>query len=316
MDLSARYDTAKVSGLDRFAYWRDVICNSYVQLGCEAKNTNNFSGSLEIHRHSVLSVSHVSGLAHTAERRKKDIRSATNEYFLLSLQTANTSRITQFGKTSILNPGDMALYASSDPYKLELSDNFSKTVVQLPKSKLIARLPNAHVLAAHKIDGQSGIGKLVCENIIEFSKHANEDNPALREMVQATLIDLIATGLASEIGQRVELSSPEQHVMLRAKSFIRGNLGDPNLDRTLVADEIGMSVRRLNAIFAKEDHSIAEYIRAERLKRVALELRDPRWASLSVSEIAMRNGFSNLQHFSTLFRGTYGVSPKAHRQNS
>lgn len=263
-----------------------------------------------------MSVSHVSGLAHTAELREKDIRSATNEYFLLSLQTANTSRITQFGKSSILNPGDMALYASSDPYQLELSDNFSMTVVQLPKSKLIARLPSAHVLAAHTIDGQSGIGKLVCENIIEFSKHANEDNPALREMVQATLIDLIATSLASEIGPRVEISSPEQHVMLRAKSFIRGNLGDPNLDRTLVADEIGMSVRRLNAICAKEGHSIAEYIRAERIKRVALELRDLLWVCLSVSEIAMRNGFSNLRHFSTLVRGTYGVSPKSHRQNS
>ncbi|MDO6727968.1 MAG: helix-turn-helix domain-containing protein [Cognatishimia sp.] len=314
MDLTARYDTAKVAALDRFAYWRDVICESYVQLGCDTKNVNDFNGSLEIHRHSVLSVSHVSGMAHTAERRKRDIRSATDEYFLLSLQTAKTSRITQFGKTSVLNPGDMALYASSDPYKLELSDDFSKTVVQLPKDKLIARLPNAHALVAHKIDGQSGIGKLVSENIIEFSKHANENNPALREMVQATLIDLIATGLASEIGQRVELSSPEQHVMMRAKSFIRGNLGNPDLDRTMVADDIGMSVRRLNAIFAKEDNSIAEYIRAERLKRVALELRDQRYASLSISEIAMRNGFSNLQHFSTLFRSTQGITPKGYRQ--
>ncbi|MDC0739563.1 helix-turn-helix domain-containing protein [Cognatishimia sp. SS12] len=313
MNLLKRYDTTQISQANRFAYWSDAICNSYVQLGCDAKNTSGFKGEIKVRRHSILSISEVSAMAHTAERRKEDIRGATDEFFLLSLQRKRSSRITQFGKTAVLQPGDMALYSSSDPYRLDLPDNFEKTVVQLPREKLLARLPNAAMLIAHRIDGQSGIGALVRNSILEFSKHAGDDNATLQSMVQATLIDLIATGLASEIGQKAELSSPEQHVLMRAKNFVRSNLGHAELDRNLVANEIGMSLRRLNAVFTKEGYSIAEFIRSERLKRVAIELRDGRYAHLSISEIAIRNGFSNLQHFSTLFRTTLGMTAKEYR---
>lgn len=313
MDIQTRYDTDDVLMADRFSYWRESVCESYVQLGCEADNRSSFRGLIDITRHSVVSISKVAGLAHTVERRKRDISAASDSYFLLSLQTAVTSSITQFGKTAILRPGDMALYSSTAPYTLRLTDDFSKTVVQLPTSKLIDRLPNADMLTARKIDGQSGIGKLVRENVLAFAEHVNTANPMLQTLLQDTLIDLIATGLASHSSDKIELSSPEQHVMLRAKSFIRGNLGDPDLDRNRVAAEIGMSVRRLNDIFSKEDESISVFIRRMRLEGVATDLKDVRFERHSISELAFRYGFSNMQNFSTLFRAKYDMSPRDYR---
>ncbi|MEM9583296.1 MAG: helix-turn-helix domain-containing protein [Pseudomonadota bacterium] len=313
MDLQTRYDTEDVAQRDRFSYWREAVCDTYVQLGCDAQNRRNFKGLIEIARHSVLSVSKVSGIAHRVDRRKRDIRAASDAYFLLSLQTAESSRVTQFGKTAELRTGDMALYSSTDPYSLELVDNFSQTVVQLPTAKLIARLPNAELLTARKIDGQSGIGKLVRENILAFSEHINSPNPVLQSLLQDTLIDLIATGLAAHSAEKIELASPEQHVLLRAKSFIRGNLSDPDLDRNRVASEIGMSVRRLNDIFGKQGESISAFIRRTRLENVAADLKDPRFCGQSISQIAFKHGFSNMQNFSTLFRTTFDVSPRAYR---
>lgn len=313
MDLQTRYDTATVPLSQRFSYWRESVCDSYVQLGCEAENRENFRGLIEIARHSVLSISRVAGLSHRVDRRKKDIRSATDAYFLLSLQTSKSSTVTQFGKSAHLQQGDMALYSSTDPYALELTDDFSQTVVQLPSSKLIERLPNAEMLTAHRIDGQTGIGKLVRENILAFSQHVNAPNPTVQALLQDTLIDLIATGLAAHSAEKIELSSPEQHVMLRAKSFIRANLRDPELDRNRVASEIGMSVRRLNEIFAKFEESISAYIRRTRLETVSSDLRDPRFAQQSISEIAFRHGFSNMQNFSTVFRNHFGRSPRSYR---
>ncbi|WP_171103744.1 MULTISPECIES: helix-turn-helix domain-containing protein, partial [unclassified Ruegeria] len=298
------------------AYWQDSVCNSYVQLGCEIENRHNFRGLIEVARHSVLSISRVTGLAHRVERRKRDIRSATDAYFLLSLQTAESSTVTQFGKTALLRTGDMALYSSTDPYSLRLTDDFSQTVVQLPSAKLIERLPNAELLTARRIDGQSGIGKLVRENILAFSEHVNTPNPTVQALLQDTLIDLIATGLAAEGADRLELSSPEQHVLLRAKSFVRANLHDPKLDRHRVAAEIGMSVRRLNEIFSKHDESISAFIRRMRLEAVAADFKDPRFAQQSISEIAFRQGFSNMQNFSTTFRTHFGASPRDYRKMS
>lgn len=313
MTLHTRYDTADVSAPDRFAYWRESVCDSYVQLGCDTKNRTNFRGLIDIARHSVLSISKVAGLSHTVERRKRDISSASEAYFLLSLQTAESSSVTQFGKTADLRAGDMALYSSTDPYTLRLSDDFSKTVVQLPSAKLIERLPNAEMLTARKIDGQTGIGKLVRENVLAFADHVNTPNPVVQALLQDTLIDLIATGLATQGTDKIELSSPEQHVMLRAKSFIRAHLGNPDLDRTLVAREIGMSVRRLNDIFAKDDESLSAFIRRMRLEGVSSDLRDARFDRLSISEIAFRYGFSNMQNFSTVFRAKFGDTPRGYR---
>ena len=313
MDIQTRYDTDDVAPQDRFAYWRESVCDSYVQLGCESENRTNFRGLINIARHSVVSISKVAGLSHTVERRKRDISSASDSYFLLSLQTAESSQVTQFAKTAHLRTGDMALYSSTDPYTLKLGNDFSKTVVQLPSAKLIERLPNAEMLTARKIDGQSGIGKLVRENVLAFAEHVNTANPVVQALLQDTLIDLIATGLAAHGADKIELSSPEQHVMLRAKFFIRTNLGDPDLDRNRVASEIRMSVRRLNDIFAKEDTSISAFIRQMRLDNVANDLRDDRFQRHSISEIAFRHGFSNMQNFSTIFRAKFGQTPRSYR---
>lgn len=313
MYRQACYDTAEIAPRDRFAYWRDAVCESFVLLGCNTLRSSGFSGSLRITRHSSLSISHVGGSAHWVERRKQDISSASEEFFLLSLQTRNTSRIAQFGHSSLLNPGDMALYDSSHPYTLELSDGFAKNVVQLPKARLLARLPNAQMMAGVRIDGTSEIGRLVRENILAFATVASNPNPTLQALAQDTLIDLIATGLAAGLGDTAELSSPEQHMLLRARSFIRNNLGDPELDRNRVAAEMRISVRRLNAIFAKNDSSIADEIRKQRLAAVTADLRDPRCTALSISEIALKNGFENFSHFSTLFRTNEGCSPREYR---
>ena len=128
MDIQTRYDTDDVAPADRFAYWKESVCDSYVKLGCDAENRTHFRGLIDIARHSVLSISRVAGLSHTVDRRKRDIRSASDAYFLLSLQTAESSQVTQFGKTALLRPGDMALYSSTDPYSLKLSDDFSQMV--------------------------------------------------------------------------------------------------------------------------------------------------------------------------------------------
>jgi len=309
MEKATVYETGTVLPKERFAYWRDAVCESYVQLGCDTEHRYDFSGSIVVERHSILSISKVAGRSHCVTRRKQDIGLATDPYFLMSLQTANTSRITQFGRTAELSAGDMALYSSTDPYSLDLAEDFSKMVVQLPADRLLARLPNAQMMTAQCINGQGGIGKLVRENIIAFSNHADNSDPTVQVLVQDMLIDLIATGLASGQSVHAEMSSPEQHVMLRAKSFIHENLSNPDLDRQMVAKELGMSVRRLNAIFAKEDKSLSNFIRQKRLDGVGGDLRDPRFIGQSISEIA----FSNMQNFSTLFRNSFGSSPRDYR---
>lgn len=313
MNQAARYSTADIAPRDRFAFWRETVCDCYVQLGCEAPKTSGFSGDLSITRHSVIAISNVSGAMHSVVRRKRDIRASSAEYFLVSLQRKEISRITQFGNQSVLKPGDIGVYDSAHPYLLELGESFSKTVLQLPKDRLLSRLPAARMMGGTRIDGQSNIGKLVRDNILAISEQMDGSDPTVSALMQDTLIDLIATGLAAGRSSVVDLALPEQQIIIRVRSLIASQFGDPDLDRNRVAEEVGISVRRLNSIFAKQNTSIGEEIRRKRLNSVADKLSDPRFAALSISEIAMNCGFNNLQHFSTIFRTTFGVSPRAYR---
>ncbi len=313
MSGQASYSTVDIAPRDRFAYWREAVCDSYVQLGCEAGEGPGFVGSLDIERHSALSVSRVSGTAHRVVRRPSDIRSASEADFLVSLQTANSSRLTQFGKTSVLRPGDMVVYDSTQPYCLDLTEPFSQTVLQFSKASLLSRLPFAETLGGTWIDGQSDIGRLVRESILAFSAHLNSGSPAFASTLQETLLDLVATGLAGSRKSELALSSFDRQILLRARSCIARRIHDPELDRNQVASATGLSVRRLNAIFQCEGSSIAGEIRQKRLEVVAAALHDPRFAAMSISEIAMRCGYNNLQHFSTLFRKAFGRSPRQYR---
>ncbi len=314
MNPATHYSTANVASGERFAYWREAVCESYVRLGCDAPKTNGFYGDLRISRHANLSISQVSGAAHTVVRRKRDIRADSEASFIVSIQSGQISRITQFGNTAILKPGDMAIYDSTQPYQLDLSEGFSKTVLQFPKQRVLSRLPNASLLGGIRIDGQSGIGQTISQTITQLSGQLDQTDSLLSRLLENTLMDLVASGLASRLQDTaLELSSPEQHIVVRARAFIGAHLNDPDLNRNLVAESVGLSVRRLNEILAKENTSIAGEIRMRRLQSVAADLIDPRFVGLSISEIAIRRGFSNLQHFSTLFRRHYDCTPKSYR---
>lgn len=313
MKSATHYSTETVAPADRIAYWREAVCESYVKLGCDTRQSRRFSGALDIRHFPNVAVSRVSGAAHSVVRRERDIRTDSNASFLLSVQLQHTSRVSQFGHTAVLQPGDMAIYDSTHPYQLDLSDGFSQTVLQFPKDRILARLPHAQLLGGIRVDGQCGIGKTVAQTIVQLSAQLDDGDTLLSGLLEDTLMDLIATGLASSLQRPVELSSPEQHLLMRARAFIGEHLHDPDLNRAQVARSVGLSVRRLNEVFAKHDTSITADIRQKRLLAVAADLADARFAGRSISEIALARGFSNLQHFSTLFKKFHQCSPKAYR---
>lgn len=314
--MPERFSTTLVSGPERFSYWREAVCDAYVQLGCEAMEKQTFRGDIQLERLPNISISFVSGTAHEVHRRIRDIARSNDDYFLLSLQMNNSSLVAQGNRVAELQPGDCALYGSTDPYVLTLSDQFRQLVVQVPKRQLLSRLPNADLLTGRKISGTSEIGQLVGNSILKFARTLGQGSSVVQSFGQDVIVDLVATGLATLGGANYELSLPEQHIMLRARSFIQANLGDPDLDRNAVADAAGLSVRRLNEIFAKQGQSISSHIRETRLERAARDLSDPCHRRQSISEIAGKWGFGNFQHFSKVFRERFGISPSVHRQRA
>jgi AraC-like DNA-binding protein len=67
-------------------------------------------------------------------------------------------------------------------------------------------------------------------------------------------------------------------------------------------------------VFARQELSVCDWIRSERLERCRNDLADPTFADLSISAIASRWGLPSAPHFSRLFRDAYGCSPREFRR--
>ena len=314
--MATQFSTQSVRQIERFAYWREAVCNSYVLLDCHSEYPDRFDGEILLNRLSRLSTSFVTGSQQVVRRRRNHISRSSEESFLISLQLKNDGIVRQSNREAHLRPGDFALYSSIDRYCLNLPDGFRQLVVQIPRCDLLSRLPNADLLTGVRISGKSVLGSVVNDSVLRLVSAIDQSNEAVRHNVQDTILDLFVTGLASLDESKYELSRPEQQVLLRADAHIRSNLQNPEFDRNKLAVAMGMSVRRLSELFHGDGRSIASTIRALRLNKIAADLRDHRLSRHSVAEIAFRWGITNQQSLIRNFKTQFGVTPREYRRGS
>ncbi|MEX0344307.1 MAG: helix-turn-helix domain-containing protein [Rhizobiaceae bacterium] len=311
--MSTLLSTNSVGKHERFAYWREAVCDSYVLLDCECNDPERFDGEIILNRMSRMSTSFVGGSSQTVRRRKRDISRSNDESFLISMQLNKDGIVQQSDRQAHLKPGDFALYSSIDRYRLELPNGFRQLVVQVPRNDLLSRLPNADLITGVCVSGESIIGSVVNDSVLRLVSAMEQANEAVTECAQESIIDLFVTGFASIDQSKYHLSNPEHQILMRANAVIRSNLHDPEFGRTALAAAMGMSVRRLSEIYQRDGKSISSTIRQMRLNKIATDLRDGRLSRHSISEIARKWGMENQPSLVRNFKSKFGVTPSEYR---
>lgn len=97
-------------------------------------------------------------------------------------------------------------------------------------------------------------------------------------------------------------------LLAAAKRYIELNHRRHDLTPDVLADVIGCSRRQLYRIFAREDITIAGYLREVRLQRCRADLETGS-RERRVGAVAYAHGFADLPAFSKLFKRRFGVSP-------
>jgi AraC family transcriptional activator of tynA and feaB len=100
----------------------------------------------------------------------------------------------------------------------------------------------------------------------------------------------------------------------RIRSFVRRNLSDPDLNCAAIAEQIGLSVRQVHAIFSGSGTTLTRWVWDQRLMRIAAKLENPAFARTPVSSLAFACGFNDAAHFSRLFKTRYGLPPSSYRE--
>lgn len=314
MVIDISHNTSAVHQRDRFAYWQDAVCDSYVLLGCETADPSRFAGAISGRRVGDLSVSNVGGAQQIVRRRAQDIRRANDDDFLLSLQLRTKGQLSQGHREAELNPGDMVLYDSAREYAINLRDGFEQIVFQIPRALLLARVPEAEDLTGLRIPGDADNSRLARDSLQSFAGHVLSAPPQ-SDLMRELLVDLVGFALSGIHTDVMPKKAPPGATLLRARKLIEAHFRDPEFTRNSLSGLMGISVRRLNELFASDGDSISGAIRDQRLRTASCELRAPEWQHLSVTDIALRNGFSSSSHFSHSFSQLFHQSPRAFRQS-
>ena len=302
----------------RLAYWTDMICNVYVQLGCDPVRecgAGSFEGSIRQHTLPSLDVSVVKSGPQKVMRTPGHISRSGDDYFLVSIQARGHGVVRQDGRDAVLAAGDFALYDSTRPYELLFDDTFEQIVLKLPGERLRSELHDTEALTATTVSGREGAGHLLLGMIRTRRDDIATLQPASALAVANGVQSILVAGLQTLPAARSPgLSSLTAYHLARVKRRIDEQLADPSLSVGSLAAELGVSASHIHRIFKSEPLTPSQYIWERRLEACSRDLLEPRMAGRPVADIAYGRGFNDAAHFSRAFRERFGCSPREWRQ--
>lgn len=304
----AELSTAEVPAREAFAFWREMICATFVKLSADPVQADHrFTGRIEHLPVGDLELSSVVAGSQHVRRTRSLIAHSNDEYLLTSIQLSGRGRVEQDGRIALLSIGDMAFYDSTRPYTLHFDDPFHQLVVQVPKRELPLR--DTRALTARTL-GRRGPGEVVPAFFTALARAA-KDSPEQSTVMLPQAVGLL-TAAAAHAG-RLEPSPDAVRSLLRERvlDFLRHNLADPRLNTTAIADACRMSRRTLYRLLGDGDGVAAELRRMRIEHAKALLLAEP---LRPVGAVGRACGFDSESGFHRAFRSATGVTPGAYRQ--
>lgn len=301
-------DTRRLEGADRFEAYREKVSKTFVPLTPHAPpSIDDFACRLDSHAVGSVQISTIRATPHAVVRTPAAARHGDEAYFKLGLQMSGHAQLDQDGRRAELGPGDLTIYDTTRPYRLEFFSDYRIMVVMFPQSLL--RIPRRRVeeITARAVSGRTGLGALLSPVLAGLEAEVETGATAGAHLSDA-VIDLIAACFA-----RDEHAGPpgarRDQLMTTIFAYIEANLSDPTLDVASIAAAHHMSASYLQKLFAGQSISVAAFIRERRLERCRRDLANPSNGQRSAASIAAQWGFQDPSHFSRLFRSTFGMTP-------
>ncbi|MCX4706603.1 helix-turn-helix domain-containing protein [Streptomyces sp. NBC_01373] len=221
--------------------------------------------------------------------------------YKLAMGVEGRVTVEQYGREAILLPGQLAIYDTSDDYRVGSSQRFGVLITMIRADVL--DLPPARVAALSATtlpeDCAAALKPLILDPLHDDSRL----EPALAAISQTL----------RRTAPSVRRSIRDHDLVGEALEVIEERLADARLSPGFLAARLGVSRRRLYQACAAEIGPVAGYIRSRRLETARELLGSPELAGHTVAEVAADVGFPDDAHFNRLFAGEYGVPPGRYR---
>lgn len=300
---------------ENFAYFEDVVDRLFFHLEVNPlENTfadkSVFEASLDVAPLGDLAFSKIKNEPVCVRRTRRSVSRIADRHYILKFQAQGHSLFSQFGRAAHLRPGDLVLCDNTEPYQLLIAGPSEQVAIVVPEHLLDSRIPDLRDSVGCRMSREVALNSVVGELIRSLSTRIAELSPAAQQQSQTSLLDLVSMAL-KESGDRVDqIESTDR--LAAIMFFIQNHLRDPDLSPQRIASEHGISPRYLHMLFKAAGSSVGRFVREQRVERCRMKLDGE--APVTLTDIALEWGFSDLAHFSRSFKDRYGISPLTYRK--
>jgi len=248
----------------------------------------------------------VSGTPQVVRRTTCAVRRAPSDLIKVCAQLRGRATVHQGGREILLNPGQLAVYDTGQPYALRLEGDWSCAVMAVPRDVLTLSGADLDGAMRRKFAASQGPGLVLADFVRTAASQVISASAAAVKIGEAGTSLLIGT-----LADDGDLAASDAPADLRGHilRYIRSHLADPHLSRASVAAAHHLSLRTLDRLFAAQPRSVSGHIRHERLEAVRQDLANPALLNRGVAALAARWCFVDAAHFSRIFRQAYGYPP-------
>lgn len=313
----------------REVVWRDAVCNTFVRLECQHETSAPVHGNLQS---GVLGALHVARVVASPQRVERTAARAAQDdqaFVLASVQLRGTTVVSQGNSQALLTPGCIAFYDTARAYTLNLPNDFDQIVLHLPRHAIERNAPRGLTHMAKRLSAANPFAQAIMALAPQLLRLVDSAKVDMAERTAAAAVELISLALDSLDSnhapdaplQRVRGSATDSMatssagadaLVWRTREMIGNQLADTALCPSLLATQMGVSLRRLQEVFQEHGTTLSDCIWDMRLE-FARSLLAANHALETVSTIAYSAGFTDVAHFSRRFKQRYAVSPSGYR---
>ena len=310
--------TADVAEGERFTYFREAVCEAFMDLSPEHDRSRPFDAVVESIPLADGAVNRVRGTPHHVRRTKAQIGRSLEQCFFLNIQLKSECVIEQRGREVRLAPGQVALFGSDLPFRIyhPPDEDMSVASFWLPRGLVEESFPDRRIPGIRRVSDDPFLGPLIVAAARTLNRGGRALGAADAGLLLESMIRLSARAAArrSDGGGAPETVGPA--LLAAVLEYAEGRLHDPDLTVAEVAARFGISKRYVHKLFEPTGQSFSRHVLARRLERAAADLTAPELARTPIAGIAYRNGFSDLSWFNRRFKARYGATPRDIRRTA
>jgi AraC-like DNA-binding protein len=286
-----------------------VIAQTFGPLVVTAGRGSPFHARLRRDRYSSLTIAQVhcsaTQVRHITRKGAED--DSANRLLKVMVQLEGSGILALGKRQAKATPGTMIAYDNSQDYTLAFRHDYKAIVMSMPFSAMGGRATMIAERMHRTVAAPPGIGPLV-SNMFRgpVQVEMGYASPG-RALFADALVSLMA---AAFIGDGVPDNDTDTAFHEQVLAFCEANLADPRLSLPFVAAALHVSVSYMQKRLQSNGIALASWIRQQRVRRIADDLRNPDYADLTVCVVAQRWGILDTSHLSRILRTHTGMSAK------